>query len=477
MKPGLTQIHSQKQILSPLLRQYLKLLYLPIMDLKNVINEELSENPVLEENLELKEDSYEEENGQDSLIKNKSENNLNDNENFPNEELTWTAQKTSNDMSYLDPQSLAQKKDFADSLITKQESLFEYLTWQLHFMDLTNEAKSIAKQIVGNINSDGYLTSSCEDIAKACSSDTKTVLEILTKIQTLDPPGVGATTLSEALLIQFKQKGIKDRNCEEIISNHLSVLARKDWKKLSKTLNTTEEKIKTSALIISQLEPKPGRTFYTKKVGTITPDAIISLEDGSSTNFDIEIEEKEIPVFSINPSYRKMLRDKKTNSETKKFLKEKIQAGADLLKSLALRKSTLRLITEELVKTQPDFFMEGFSSLHPLRLKDIAEKVKMHESTVSRAIHGKYMKTPQGTIPYKSFFSQRIQTEDGDGESQKSIVERIRAMIEQENQEKPLSDGAIAKNLTIEGIKIARRTVAKYRELLKIMPTYLRKKR
>ena len=229
--------------------------------------------------------------------------------------------------------------------------------------------------------------------------------------------------------------------------------------------------------MISRLEPRPGRSFYAEEAITVTPDATISIRDGSDNDLEIRVNDEFIPRLRINAEYRKMLRDRGTDRSTRDFLKTRLSNGMDFIKALELRKSTIRSITEEIVKAQPLFFTRGFSHLRPLRMKDIAERLDLHESTVSRAIHGKYMSTPQGTIPFKSFFSPKIGTEDGTGESQKSIMEKVKALIDREDPRKPLSDQAIAESLAGDGIRIARRTVAKYREALNILPTHLRKKR
>ena len=245
---------------------------------------------------------------------------------------------------------------------------------------------------------------------------------------------------------------------------------------LTKIFSRSESEVKSAVDIISKLEPKPGRSFYAEEPIAITPDATISIKEGSNNDLEIQIHDECIPEIRINREYRNLLRDRSTDSATKEFLKTRMASGMEFMKALELRRSTLRGITEEIVRAQPLFFTRGFSNLRPLRLKDIAERLNLHESTISRAIHGKYMATPQGTIPYKSFFSQKIETHDGMGESQKSIMEKIKALIDKEDPKKPLSDQALVSALKSEGIQIARRTVTKYRELLKMLPTHLRRR-
>lgn len=385
--------------------------------------------------------------------------------------------KTSVDFSKRNPVETQKIMDFQETLITRPESLFDYLEWQLHFLELDRNQKKIAEQIIGNIDPDGYLTIPLDDIAAATQCRAEEVRKVLDKIQRLDPPGIGARNLQEALLIQLERKGPEAVLAREIVKEQLDLLVKKDFRMLAKIFSASEQDIKKAIASISRLEPKPGRSFYAEEAIAITPDATVSIKDGTEDGLEIEVHHEFIPEIRINPEYRQMLRDKNLDDKTKDFLKTRLASGQDFLKALELRKSTLRAITEEIVRAQPLFFTRGFSELRPLRLKDIAERLQLHESTISRAIHEKYLKTPQGTIPYKSFFSQKLETLNGDGESQKSIMERIRALIEKEDSKKPLSDEQIVKSLKGEGVQIARRTVAKYRENLKILPTHLRKER
>jgi len=265
----------------------------------------------------------------------------------------------------------------------------------------------------------------------------------------------------------------------EIISKHLPLVERRDLKQLAKILSLDVSEIKNAVSAIAHLEPKPGRTFYSDDPIAVTPDATISInEDAEDKNrYKIEIHDESIPELRLNAYYRRLMRKKNTDEKTKVFLREKMQRAVNFLKALQLRKSTLREITEAILKVQSQFFEKGFSHLLPLRLKDIAQSVGIHESTVSRGVQGKYISTPQGTIPYKSFFSTKLETTSGEEESQKSIMEKIKKMIGKENERKPLSDQDIVALLRQEGVKIARRTIAKYRDVLKILPSHLRKTR
>ena len=462
--------------ISPQMRAYLHLLHLPILDLRLAVENELEENPMLEE-VSRSTEPEETETPAPDAPKNTDDEAA---ETLPDDwaakdPLTFTNAPC--ELPRRKPEDTRKIKDFQETLITQPESLFDYLEWQIHFLELSPLQKKIATEIIGNIDPEGYLKATLEEIASASRTKVGAVEEVLRKIQSLDPPGVGARDLREALLIQLERKGPQAALAREIVREHLALLAKKDWKMLARIFSASDLAIKKAAELVARLDPKPGRSFYANDAIAVTPDATVSIKGGTEDGLEIEMHNDFIPELRINAEYRRMMREKGLDDKTKEFLKTRLASGMDFLKAIALRGSTLRAITDEIVRAQPFFFTRGFSFLRPLRLKDIAERVHLHESTISRAIHGKYLKTPQGTIPYKSFFSQMVETENGDGESQKSIMERIRSLVEKEDPRKPLSDLAIAKNLNDEGIPLARRTVAKYREALKILPTHLRRVR
>ena len=462
--------------LSPQMRVYLRLLHLPIMDLRQAVEDALEENPMLEE-VSRATEPEDAETPAPAVTKDandETEAALPDDW-AAKDPLTFT--NAPSDLSRRSHEDTRKIKDFQETLITQPESLFDYLEWQMHFLELDASQKKIAEEIIGNIDLEGFLKATLEEIAAATNAKIPAVEEVLRKVQSLDPPGIGARDLREALLIQLERKDSGAALAREIVREHLDLLAKKDWKTLAKIFSAGEPEIKKAAALIARLDPNPGRSFYSENAIAVTPDATVSIKDGTEEGLEIEIHHDFIPELRINPEYRRMMREKGLDDKTKQFLSTRLASGMDFLKAITLRGSTLRAITDEIVRAQPLFFTRGFSHLRPLRLKDIAERVNLHESTISRAIHGKYLKTPQGTIPYKSFFSQRVGTENDEGESQKSILERIRALVEKEDPRKPLSDLAIVKNLKEEGVTLARRTVAKYRDILKILPTHLRKQR
>jgi len=466
-------------VLAPQMRQFLKLLELPIFELEQKIQQEIEQNPTLEES------------ESSTPLENESGNSVSE------EERDLAAEDTkirdileqmatyqnirklddyNRDLSFVDHDEIQKRRDYQESIQTKALTLSDYLEWQLGLLELSSEEKKIADEIIGNINDDGQLVTSIEEIAQKTNSNLEKVNQVLKKIHSLDPPGVGGKDLREILLIQLKKQEGDTSLAQKIVGDHLSHLERKQFDQLAKLLQTTPQKIKDVCQQIGKLEPKPGRIFYHEKPNFVVPDAAVSFVPDREDELVLDISTSYVPNLRINSTYREMLKKKDIDPETKTFLKTKIQSGMDLIKALAQRKSTIQLITEEIMKAQRDFFSKGFAYLKPLRLKDVSEKIGVHESTVSRAIQGKYLDTPQGTIPYKSFFSSRLESShNGEVESQKSALERLKNLIAHENKKKPLSDAKLVQLLSQDGFKIARRTVAKYRNLLKILPAYLRK--
>ncbi len=479
MEQRLIQTHSQQLILSPQLRQYLKLLQLPLLDLQLSIEEELAQNPVLEEEATNAEKEAGDEQLENDAAVNERELEFDktlDQLGSLDDDMRETLYHSS-DFSGESVIDAIKKHDYQESILTSQPTLANYLEWQLNLHNLTEDEKRIAVEIIGNINDDGYFVSTIEEIATSTKTPADQVEKILKVIQTFDPPGVGGRNLSEVLLIELKRNQ-SGTLAQKIVEHHLPLLQRKQLDSLAAVLSTTPEQISHACQVISRLEPKPGRIFYQNKTISVVPDIMINRsesEKDGETEYVIEINHEIIPELRINQKYRKMLKQKNIDAKTKAFLREKIQAALLFVRALAERKSTLRQIADELIKIQKDFLDRGFSYLKPLRMRDIAEKLGIHESTISRAINGKYVSCPQGTIPLKNFFSSGMAMDDGVMESQKSVIEKVRRLIDSENKEKPYSDAHIASLLKTEGVTIARRTVTKYRELLRVLPTHLRK--
>lgn len=484
MEHRLFQHQTQKLILSPQIRQYLRLLQLPIAELSQAVESELVENPLLEEKAPDAADEIEistlPEDSSASDVPKPAAEEVRPGESF--EDLPeWSQEDSFNsygDSRHEDIDDLQKNKDYQQGLLTKPEALSDYLLWQIRFLDFTPEETKIAEEIIGNLDEQGFLQATLTEIAEACKVSESAVAAALKKTQQLEPPGVAARSLQEALLLQLERKdGPEAETAKKIITDYLPLLEKRDWSQLAKLIGCDVEKIRKAADLIMRLEPRPGRSFYAEEAIAITPDAIVVLNENGNPRLKIEIVNEKVPELRVNSYYRNMLKKKDLDEKTKLFLKEKLQAAMDFIKAIQQRKSTLHGITDELVKEQAEFFEKGFSHLKPLRLKDIAANLGIHESTVSRAISGKHIQTPQGTIPYRSFFSSKLETTTGEAESQKSIMMKIKGLVHDEDPEHPMSDQEIVEKMKTDGIMIARRTVAKYRDLLKILPSHLRRKR
>jgi len=479
MEHGFRQIQSQKMALSPQIRQYLKLLQIPRAELDQAVQMELAENPLLEEILKPASDESspaEETPGSADLPS--AEVRVGETfEAFERIDESFRGLWNDEDLSRPSREDARKTKDYQDNLLTTPETLADFLTWQAGVLNLSEDQKKVASEIIGNINEDGYLAATMEEIATAAGVPLESAEQVLGLIQKFDPPGVGARNLREALLLQLDRKGAEASLAYSIVSQHIPLLEKRDFKQLSRIFQTDIGKIQEAIGIIVKLEPKPGRQYYTQSNTAVTPDAVIYFSDEDSEKLKVDIFDETLPSLRINAYYRKLLRNKATDDKTKIYVRDKLQGAVNFIKALQLRKSTLREITEDIAKVQAEFFKKGFACMVPLRLKDVANKLNIHESTVSRAIQGKYVVTPQGTLPYKAFFSTRLETTTGEAESQTSIMEQIRMLITHEDNSQPLSDQEIVTKLHERGIRIARRTVAKYRDLLKILPSHLRKKR
>jgi len=473
MQPQLSQSHSQQLILSPQLRQFLKLLQLPIIDLQMSVEQELIQNPVLEE---VKNDSADSETSEVSESPSAAELEFDekmDQMRVLDDDMRENLFRQT-DLSEGSVPDLQKKKEYQESILSNATTLTDYIEWQLGLLGLDEEQGRVAEEIIGNINEDGYFVGSIDEIADATKSNKNLVEKVLEAIQSLDPAGVGGRNLQEVLVLQLKRRKSGPLPIH-IVELHFPLLERKQIDQIAKALSTSPEHVSQACKLIGSLEPKPGRIFYQDESISVIPDITIMPSEDKENEYDIEVHNETIPELRVNPLYRKMIKQKDLDPKTKIFLREKMQAAMMYIRALSERKSTLRRIAEEIVKAQKDFLSAGFAQLKPLRLRDIADRIGIHESTISRAIQGKYVRSPQGTISLKSFFSNALTADSGEIESQKSVMEKIKNLVESENPKKPLSDSKIVTLLKNDGVQVARRTVAKYRDLLRILPSHLRK--
>jgi len=488
LETKLYQRLSQQLVMTPQLRQAIKILQVSRTELETLIDEELAENPVLEEGLEPTEEQEERPRTDESAA---AETNTSEewpevreqrettNEVEPNErlgEIDWKEYLDNyrNDWhgSSATPADYDEdKRPAIENTLVQAPSLTEHLIWQLRMTGINPIEESVAALMIGNMDKDGYLQVDIEDIAFQCGQDFDVVERALCRIQELDPPGVGARDLCECLLLQIRAHGKADSIAARIVRDHLGLLESKRYDKIAKELGCTLEDVDEAAHYIATLEPKPGRNFGEGDIRYITPDVFVQK---IGEDLVVTLNDEGLPRLRVSNFYRQVLGEA-GSGDAKRYIQEKMRAAAWLIKSIQQRQRTLYLVTQSIVRFQHEFFEHGISRLKPLVLKDVAMDIGMHESTVSRATANKYVHTPQGTFELKFFFTSGLQGADGEEVSAESVKDRIRDIIAKEDPRRPLSDQHIAKLLGGESVGIARRTVAKYRGMMGVLPSSKRR--
>lgn len=453
---NLTQ--EQKLIMTQQMQLSIKLLQMSTYDLREYIEKEFSENPVLEAQYEdIKEVSKE----QDRLEY--------------KELVKYLESDNYGSQSYgeYDEEGIS-----PFTFISKPESLTDYLEGQILELPIDEYMRSVCSYMVECLDQKGYLDIKKEELMNELECSEETFNRALIVIQNLEPAGIGARDLKECLEIQLERKGENDPIVKEIIDNHLDDLADNRYQVIAKDLDITPKKAQDYGDLIKTLEPKPSRGFYTgDEVGFIIPDAEIRKIDGE---FFILMKDGVLPMLSVNPLYKDILKDSTNDKEATEYVKEKIDKAMFLIKSIEQRKSTLHKVLQKILEKQKDYFEKGEKYLKPMTLKEIAEKLEMHESTISRAIRDKYILTSMGTIKIKDLFVNSISNkEKSDGEEDVTVInikKVLEEVIKEEDKRKPLSDQAISEILKEKGMVISRRTVAKYREELGIKSSSKRKR-
>ncbi len=366
----------------------------------------------------------------------------------------------------------AKRRDFMFNSQIEQPSLQDNLLEQLRLMEVSEKSKKIMEYIIGNIDDTGYFRGEMSEIENRLNISHQQLEAAFKQIHTFDPPGVGARNIKENLLIQLRRKKGNHKKLRELIEFHLDDLGRNKLPLIAKKMHLTVDDVAALYEQLRTLNPFPGSAIAASQPIFIVPDLEVELDtDG---NFVIA-EDNTSPTITISQKYLDMLDNPETPKDVKNYLREKILNGNQLINSLQQRQSTLRKIAEIIIDTQYDFFHKGIEHLHPMTMKEVADKLDLHETTISRASAGKYLKTPNGLFEFKFFFTGGYQSDAGEEVSSRSVKELIRDMIEEENPLKPLSDNKLSAMLETAGLKVARRTVAKYREALNIPATSLRR--
>ena len=474
--PGQTMTLSQSQrlqmVLAPQLRQSLEMLQLPILELRTMIQQEIEQNPTIEETL-AKNESLEIEPGDGKEEESKEMDFEKEFEVLARLDDEWR------DYFFQDLQSAPYSKEQADKRqflldsLPQKESLQEHLMGQLSLSGLNETDRQMGELIIGSIDDDGYLTTGLNELSDSTGFDCHVLEDILAVVQDFHPTGVGSRDLRECLLLQLNRLGIEDDTlASRIVRDHLDTLGAKKTQSLARTLKASVEEVQETAKFIATLDPKPGRIYSEETATYILPEIFVQKVDGE---YVVVLNDEQLPHVRISRHYRKLLADKSTKPDVKNYIQEKIRSGAFLIKSIHQRQKTIHRIASEIVASQTEFLEHGVSHLKPLTMAAIAKVVGVHETTVSRAVSSKYMKSPAGIFELKYFFTPGIKTTDGNAVSNKTVKGIIADMVARENPEKPLSDQDIMEQLRGQGVEIARRTVAKYRLVLRIPPSHLRK--
>ena len=360
-----------------------------------------------------------------------------------------------------------------ENFTATRTDLSSHLFWQLNMSNLEDEKKKIGAYIIGNLNDDGYLETTVEEISRATGSSIDDVEAVLKLVQNFDPVGVAARDTRECLLIQVAFLNLTGTLAEKIINDHLEDLEEKRYHQIADHIGVSIQDVLTAVAAIQEFDPKPGRIYTVEETIYVTPDIYVAkMRDG----YEIIQNEDGLPKLRINAYYKRILKNRgRVSDETKAYIQEKMRSAAWLIKSIHQRQRTLFRVTESIVKFQGEFLDKGIAYLKPLVLRDVAEDIEMHESTVSRVTTNKYVHTPQGLYELKFFFNSSISRIDGDALASESVKEQIRKVIKTEDKTKPLSDKGIEKKMRDLNIKVARRTVAKYREAMGILPSRKRK--
>ena len=445
----------QRQTISPVMQQALKILQTSTIELLGIINTELQENPALEEE------------GPSDLDESLEEK-------LEEIEKMISESDRLDDRSYnVNEEESLEKYDYMMNSVTYSKTLKEHLNWQIRLILSEEIELEIAEYIIYNLNDDGFLQITESEVAERFKVSIERVHSILKEIQGLEPVGVGAKDVREALLIQLRYEGNEDSWAYRIIENHYDSFIRNKYSKIARSLGVDVDVINEAKQVISKLNPYPGHSFTPANVKYVVPDAIVEKVDGKLV---ITVNDSLLPHLRISPHLKKLVKNASTLSKRElKYIVEKITAASLILKSVADRKNTLYKVTEAIFTVQSDFLEKGLKFLKPLTLAEIAEKVELHESTISRVTNNKYVQTNRGVYELKYFFSSKISGIEQEDLSSKSIKEIIKDLIAREDRTKPLTDEAIRQKLEDLGYKISRRTVTKFREQLNILTSYKRK--
>ena len=473
MKPTLQLGMRQQLIMTPRLQQALKLLQVPTLELQQILKQEIMQNPLLEEVDEIMD-------SEDLAKEDSPEETANEEAPDPAEEdpIDWADYLQDGiDRPYIPQQEEA--AEFLEKVPVTRTSLAESLLEQLHFLNLPADDLKLAEFLVGSLDDRGYLATPLEEVCEATGAELTRCEAVLRVIQALEPVGVGARDLRECLLIQLDARGDRDVLPWRIIHDHFDHLVNRRFPEIARQLKVPVEDVQMAADAIATLNPKPGLQVSNEDPKYVVPDLLVERVDDQ---YVVQLNDRHLPRLRISSAYEGVLKDKKKSEcngselETREYIQSKLNSARWLIQTIEQRRRTMIKVMNCIIREQREFFEKGIAFLRPLTLQQVARQIDMHESTVSRVCNGKYVQSPRGVFELKFFFSSGLETEDGEDVSARTAKDIIRTLIDEEDKKEPLSDQRIAEILHERGLRIARRTVAKYREQLSILPARFRRR-
>ncbi len=496
---GMSQQLRQQMVLAPQLRQSLEMLQLPVLELRAMIQQEMERNPVLDDlrtgDLSIEAAREARERGDppaaegtyaDAAPGDAGERGAG-REDAPDAEMDFDREFEAlthlddewRDYFYQDggsqeyTEDAEEKRQFLFDSIAQTESFQEHLRMQLELADIGEDDRRIAELLIGSLDESGYLTVPLAEVAQSVGVTLERIEALLPVLQEMTPSGVGARDLRECLLIQLRHQQREDSLAARLVDRHLDLVAAHKYAQAAAACGVTPEEVRAAVEEIASLDPKPGISFAGETPAYVTPEMEVFLRDG---RYAVTVDDTQLPHIRISRHYRRLLEDPATPAETRSYIRERVRAGMFLIKSIHQRQRTIQRIASAIVDAQQEFFARGVSHLRPLTMAEIAEAVGVHETTVSRTVSSKYMRTPRGVLELRFFFTHGLKTAGGATVSNKTVQDKIAQMIAAEDAARPLSDQDLQARLQAQGIDVARRTVAKYRILLKIPPSHRRRR-
>jgi RNA polymerase sigma-54 factor len=473
LQPKLHLKVAQKQILTPGLVQMVSVLALNRLELREMINQEMVENPVLEE---VGDDGLASENYTDeAFVKAETEKVPETEPANPFDEFdigSFFSQYLDTGAENAYQEREENERPSFEKFLSSPQSLAAHLEWQLRVSICSDAVREIAETIIGNLNEDGYLIATLEELAAAGNFSMEDVEEALAVVQEFDPIGVAARDLRECLLLQLKAFDPSNALAQQVVSDHLKSLQNNQFKEIARALNRPVELVKRAVDVIKKLDPRPGLRYNKTEPRLVEPDVYFRKVDDE---WQVFMNEDDLPQLRLSPVYRRLLARDAADRDVRNYVKERFSAAIQLIKNIEQRKHTIVKVCQAVIRRQRDFLDFGIDHIKPMMIKEVAEEVGVHPSTVSRAVSSKYAHTPQGVFELRFFFSESVNGPEGSNISLMTLKRRVKKMIEDEDTAHPFTDEQIAKKLEEEGVRVTRRTVAKYREDLRIPSTHQRR--